>query len=118
MPKIPTPTPAPKCALYCHLYNFHYVKKQTFSKASEAHHTCNTTNKGLQSLTCVHAKTMFLNSCLRVLLLSSILCPYLEKSLILSVPNYMVQVIITLLQQQLHSQSILLYFFERKTQHH
>ena len=63
-------------------------------------------------------KTMYLNSCLRVLLLSSILRPYLEKSLILSVLNYMVQVIITLLQQQLHKQSILLNFFERKTQHH
>jgi len=63
-------------------------------------------------------KTMLLNSCLRDLLWRSILCPYLEKSLILSVPNYMVQVINTLLQQQLHNQSILLYFFGMKTQHH
>lgn len=36
-------------------------------------------------------KTMLLNSCLRDLLWSSILCPYLEKGWILSVPNYMVQ---------------------------
>lgn len=63
-------------------------------------------------------KTMLLNSCLRDLLWSSILCPYLEKGWILSVPNYMVQVINTLLEQQLHNQSILLYFFDSKTQHH
>ena len=44
MPKILTLTPAPN------------VKKQTFSKAHEAHRTYNTTNKGLQSLTCIHAK--------------------------------------------------------------
>ena len=97
------------------------LKKQTFSKAHEAHHTYNTTNKGLQSLTCIHAKTMLLNSCLRDLLWSSIqnyFVSIFRKEFDFKCAKLHGTVINTLLQQQLHNQSILLYFFERKTQHH